>query len=134
MQKKLIIISIISAALFFIGCEPHRIDIQQGNKVTPEHFEMLKIGMTRNQVIFVLGSPLLVDPFHQDRWDYIYYMKPGNRAALQSRLTLYFDGDSLTKIDDSDYTPNVHDNRSLGRTNNAPDAGPGAGGGGGHSH
>ena len=133
MQKKLIIISIIAATLFFMGCEPHRIDIQQGNKVTPENFEKLKIGMTRNQVVFILGSPLLIDPFHQDRWDYIYYLKPGNRAVLQSRLTLYFEGDSLTKIDDSDYTPNVHDNRSMGHTEDDESMTGGAGGGG-HGH
>ncbi len=134
MQKKLIIISILSAVLFFTGCEPHRIDIQQGNKVKPENFEKLKIGMTRNQVIYILGSPLLVDSFHQDRWDYIYYLKPGNKAVLQSRLTLYFNGDSLSKIDDSEYTPNVHDNSSMGHTTGEPDVAPAAGGGGGHSH
>ncbi|RDH80823.1 MAG: outer membrane protein assembly factor BamE [endosymbiont of Galathealinum brachiosum] len=103
------IISIISAALFFTSaCDPHRIDIQQGNKVTPENFAKLKNGMSRNQVVFVLGSPLLKDPFHQDRWDYIFYLKPGNKDVKQSRLTLHFDGDTLIRIDDSAYTPGVH--------------------------
>ena len=108
MQKKLIIISILSAALFLTGCTPHRIDIQQGNKVSPEDFAKLKNGMSRNQVIFVLGSPLLKDPFHSDRWDYIYYLKPGNKEIKQSRITLYFDGDTLVRIDDSAYTPDAH--------------------------
>ena len=112
MQKKLIIISILSAALFFISaCDPHRIDIQQGNKVTPENFAKLKNGMSRNQVVFILGSPLLKDPFHQDRWDYIFYLKPGNAKTRQSRLTLYFDGDTLMRIDDSAYTPEAHGDR-----------------------
>jgi outer membrane protein assembly factor BamE len=135
MQKNLIIITILSAALLFSGCEPHRIDIQQGNRVTPENMEKIKSGMSRKQVLFVLGSPLLKDPFHQDRWDYIYYLKPGNRAVKQSRLTLYFDGDLLVKIDDSDYTPEVHE-RKKGDTTNYDTDSParGGGGGGGHSH
>jgi len=115
MQKNLIIISLLGAALISItslsGCSPHRIDIQQGNKVTPENFAKLKIGMSRNQVVFILGSPLLKDPFNQDRWDYIYYKKPGNDAVKQSRVTLYFDQDSLQKIDDSAYTPEVHEDK-----------------------
>lgn len=108
MQKNLIIISILALNLLFTGCEPHRIDIQQGNKIKPETFEKLKPGMTRKQVIFLLGSPLLKDPFHQDRWDYIYYLKPGNQAVKQSRVTLHFEGDSLVSIDDSDYAPEMH--------------------------
>jgi len=108
MQKNLIIISIFTAILFLNGCEPHRIDIQQGNKVTPENFAKLKLGMSRNQVIFVLGSPLLKDPFHEGRWDYIFYLKPGNKDIKQSRLTLYFDGDTLARIDDSSYKPDAH--------------------------
>jgi len=115
MQKNLIIISLLGAALIFTtslsGCSPHRIDIQQGNKVTPENFAKLKIGMSRNQIVFILGTPLLQDPFNQDRWDYIYYNKPGNEAVRQSRVTLYFDRDSLQKIDDSDYTPEAHEGK-----------------------
>ena len=108
MQKNLIIISILTAILFFSGCDPHRIDIQQGNKVTPENIAKLEIGMNRNQVIFVLGSPLLKDPFHDDRWDYIYYLKPGNQESRLSRITLFFEGDSLVLIDDSEYRPEAH--------------------------
>ncbi len=133
MQKNLIIIRLIGAALLFSGlisgCSPHRIDIQQGNKVTPENFAKLKPGLSSNQVMFILGSPLLKDPFHQDRWDYIYYKKPGNQPVKQSRLTLYFDGDTLSRIDDSAYTPEVHDEKmDNGRFVEDP------AGGGGHGH
>lgn len=131
MQKKLIIISILTT-LFFAGCTPHRIDIQQGNKVAPENFHKLKLGMSHSQVIFILGSPLLKDPFHQARWDYLFYLKPGNKAIKQSRLTLYFTGDELTQIDDSTYTPEAHADKmkieNIDTNNMAP------GGGGGHSH
>ncbi|MCW9047241.1 MAG: outer membrane protein assembly factor BamE [Gammaproteobacteria bacterium] len=112
MQKNLIIISIIAITLFMTACEPHRIDIQQGNKVTPENYARLKTGMNRNQVLFVLGSPLLKDPFHQHRWDYIYYLKPGNNEIKQSRLTLYFEGDELIRIDDSAYRPEAHGDKA----------------------
>jgi len=115
MQKNLIIISLLAVALILSGalsgCSPHRIDIQQGNKVSPENFAKLKIGMSRDQIVFILGTPLLQDPFNQDRWDYIYYKKPGNEAVRQSRVTLFFDGDTLIKIDDSDYTPEVHEEK-----------------------
>lgn len=111
MYKNLILIIslLIGSALSLTGCEPHRIDIQQGNRIKPETFDMLKLGMTRKQVLFVLGSPLLIDPFHQDRWDYLYYLKPGNEPVKQSRVTLFFEGDTLVKIDDSEYRPEMHD-------------------------
>lgn len=106
MQKNLIfIISLLVAMLITAGCQPHRIDIQQGNRIKPETLAQLKPGMTRSQVIFLLGTPLLQDPFHKDRWDYIYYLKPGNKEVRQSRVTLYFDGDTLSRIDDSGYQP-----------------------------
>ncbi len=59
--------------------------------------------MTRNQVKFVLGTPLLQDGFHKNRWDYMYYLKPDKDKLRQSRVVLYFDGDKLSKIDKSHY-------------------------------
>jgi len=90
------------------GCESwlpeaHKIAIQQGNHVKQEDLDKLKPGMTRNQVKFVLGTPLLQDGFHQSRWDYMYYLKPGRDKLKQSRIVLYFDGDKLDKIDLSHY-------------------------------
>ena len=92
----------------FSGCasilpEPHKLDIQQGNRIKQEDLEKLKIGMTRKQVKFILGTPLLKDGFHGNRWDYIDYFKPGKGEPQQSRLSLYFDGDQLIRIDDSHY-------------------------------
>ena len=110
MLKKLIFITSLLASLVFTlsACEPHRIDVQQGNKIKPDTLKKLKIGMSRKQVLFVLGTPLLKDPFHQDRWDYIYYLKPGNKTVKQSRVTLYFKKNKLIKIDDSKYAPEMH--------------------------
>ena len=113
MQKNLIfIISLVALVNILIsGCEPHRIDIQQGNRVDPEAIAQLKTGMSRSQVVFLLGTPLLQDPFHNSRWDYIYYLKPGNKPVRLSRITLHFDGDRLSRIDDSAYKPSVHSDK-----------------------
>jgi len=113
MYKKLIFIICLAfgLSLSLTACEPHRIDIQQGNNINPETLAKLKIGMSRKQVIFLLGTPLLRDAFHQNRWDYIYYMKPGNDAVKQSRITLYFENNQLVRIDDSAYAPETHSNK-----------------------
>ena len=95
-----------------MACDPHRIDIQQGNKIKPETLSKLKLGMNRKQVIYLLGTPLLKDPFHQDRWDYIYYLKPGNKEVRQSRVTLHFKDGKLITIDDSSYAPDMHGDKA----------------------
>ena len=78
---------------------PYRIDIQQGNVVTQEMVDKLKVGQTRSQVRFVLGSPLVVDMFHADRWDYIYLLQRQGKADERRRLTVIFDGDKLASIE-----------------------------------
>ena len=74
------------------------LDIQQGNIIEAERSEQLAIGMTKQQVMFVMGTPLLMDPFHKDRWDYIYTFKPGNSTVEKQRLTLYFDNSKLIRL------------------------------------
>jgi outer membrane protein assembly factor BamE len=96
--------------LMLTGCESllpeaHKIDIQQGNQVNAADLDRLKIGMTREQVKYLLGTPLLQDSFHQNRWDYLYYLQPGKEAARQSRVSLFFDGNTLSKIDREQYVP-----------------------------
>lgn len=78
----------------------YRIDIQQGNDVTQEMLNQLEPGMTKNQVAYVMGTPLLIDTFNPDRWDYIYSYQPGGGEREQRRITLHFDdADKLTRID-----------------------------------
>jgi outer membrane protein assembly factor BamE len=55
--------------------------------------------MTRRQVRFVLGTPLLEDPFHSNRWEYIYMIRNGDRTLVERRLTVFFEGDTLTRFD-----------------------------------
>ncbi len=75
----------------FLGIfSPYRPDIQQGNFVSQEMVAQLKEGMTQDQVIFLLGTPLLTDVFHADRWDYAFRMQKGNGEITSSRVTVHF--------------------------------------------
>ncbi len=83
------------------ACSSYKMDIRQGNFITPEQRDKVKVGMTRTQVRTVLGMPLVNDPFHANRWDYVYRLEHEKRLVDQQRMTLYFKGDSLVRIDDS---------------------------------
>jgi|GEM_PF-591904 len=78
---------------------PHRIDVQQGNALDQENVARLKTGLSRSQVRFLLGTPLVVDPFRNDRWDYVYVFYKGGKLAEQRRLSLFFEGDTLARIE-----------------------------------
>jgi len=78
---------------------PYRIDVQQGNVVTSEQMALVKVGMTRLQVRDVLGSPLLSDSFHPNRWDYIFTLDRPGRLPQRRDVVLTFDGDKLVKIE-----------------------------------
>ncbi len=90
------------AAFLLGGCnllKVYKLDIQQGNVVTQEMVDKLKPGMTRAQVRYVLGTPLVQDAFHQNRWDYFYSFKKGADGVAESRrLTLLFNGDVLQSV------------------------------------
>lgn len=77
---------------------PYRIDIRQGNFVTQEMVAQLKPGMTRDQVRFVLGTPLVTDVFHAERWDYVYRFQPGRGEVQQRRFTVYFEDGKLVRV------------------------------------
>lgn len=80
------------------GCV-YRANISQGNIVEEEDLDQVAIGMTRNQVRFLLGTPMVADPFHQDRWDYIYYVKIGRNDATGKRwVTILFEDDTVSEI------------------------------------
>jgi outer membrane protein assembly factor BamE len=96
-MQKLLISAVLCASLVS-ACTVHKLDIQQGNVVTPEMVEKLKPGMTTKQVKFVMGSPQLTDPFHRDRWDYLYTLSNNGKTAERKHLILYFEGDLLSRI------------------------------------
>lgn len=103
-MKKLLIIITCFASQCLTGCSitewgvVHKIDVQQGNVITQETINQLEPGMSRRQVQFVAGSPMVADVFHQDRWDYIYYMTPGQGDITQEHVSLYFENDALVRI------------------------------------
>lgn len=78
---------------------PYRADVQQGNWITAEQVTQLEVGMSRAQVRFVLGTPVLQDALHSNRWDYTYYNKPGYGKEELRQFTVWFDGDLLTRWD-----------------------------------
>lgn len=77
---------------------PYRIDVRQGNYVDQEMVAKLRPGMTRDQVRFALGTPLINDIFHADRWDYVYRFKPGRGDAQLRRLVVFFTDDKLARV------------------------------------
>jgi outer membrane protein assembly factor BamE len=84
----------------FLGfLSPYRIDIQQGNFVSEEMVSQLKEGMTPDQVRFVLGTPLLTDIFHANRWDYPFRLQKGNGEVTSSRVTVFFKDNRLARFE-----------------------------------
>ncbi len=97
----------VCAAALLAGCsmnrvvewvDPYRIDIRQGNYVDQNMVEQLRPGMTRDQVRFVLGTPLIEDTFRKERWDYVYVHAPGGRNPRQSTLSVFFRDDLLERV------------------------------------
>lgn len=77
---------------------PHRVDVRQGNYVSQEMVARLKPGMTRDQVRFVLGTSLVADMFHADRWDYVYRFQPGRGEVQLRRLVVFFEDNKLVRV------------------------------------
>lgn len=110
------------------GClAVYKIDIQQGNVVTPEMLERLRIGMNRSQVRFVLGTPLVTDPFHENRWDYFYFFRKGRAADAETRrVTVVFRDEQLVAVEgdiavnlNETASPAANDTQSDGAAENA---------------
>ena len=78
----------------------YRVDTQQGNLLDEEQVQAVQVGMTRSQVRFLLGTPMVADPFDQSRWDYIYYFRRGKSGdTRRSHVIVWFEGDSVTRIE-----------------------------------
>jgi outer membrane protein assembly factor BamE len=112
MQKSLTAPALLFALAMLCGCSSaqfpglYRINIEQGNIVTQEMIDQLRPGMTRRQVRFILGTPLVADTFNQTRWDYVYSMKSPRGREERSTMTLYFDGDRLERFE-GDFLPST---------------------------
>ena len=95
----LLFASLVAGCTYVPLITPYKMDVQQGNVVTQEMVARLQPGMTRSQVRFTLGTPLVVDPFRADRWDYVYlYMKRG-AVTEQRRIVVVFKDDKLERLE-----------------------------------
>lgn len=109
MRKPLIVITY-AFALFLAGCSlewlpfVYRLDIHQGNVVSQEMVDQLRPGMTKRQVAFIMGAPLLQDPFHDERWDYVYTNQPGGEPRVEKTISLVFTDDELAGLQ-GDFRP-----------------------------
>ncbi len=102
-MKKLLILSLLLSGCGYMPSlptlEPYKIDIQQGNFITQDMVAKLKRGMSRSQVRFALGTPLIADPFHADRWDYVYVLHKKGGLAEKRLVKVLFKGDQLDRIE-----------------------------------
>jgi outer membrane protein assembly factor BamE len=98
MSRIILIALIFSAFAVTNGCV-YRSSISQGNLIEQEDLDQLEVGMTRNQVRFLLGTPMVDDPFHASRWDYVYFLKVGRKDATFKRwVSVVFDGNTVSEI------------------------------------
>lgn len=114
-----------------MACSVYKIDVQQGNTLDPDQVKQLKLGMSTRQVLFILGSPMLRDPFHPERWDYPFTFKPGGKKMFKEHLTVFFKGDKLVRIDNKLLPPEQVPRRQYRKTGIDEQTAPG---GGAHSH
>jgi outer membrane protein assembly factor BamE len=92
-------LTIALAALALNACV-FRIDIQQGNLLNDSDINQVDVGMTRSQVQFLLGTPMVADSFHRDRWDYAYYYRRGRSPdAIRRWVIVYFENDRVARIE-----------------------------------
>ncbi len=102
-MKKILITIVCILPIFAIGCSKmipsYRIDVQQGNIIHQHDINRVRPGMTKKQVSFVLGTPLIRDAFNQDRWDYIYTLNHGRRKAIKKRVSVLFSNDKVIGVE-----------------------------------
>ncbi len=105
-MKKILIIICVFAFGALPACSIHKLDVQQGNVITPEMVATLEPGMDRERIRYLLGSPPISDSFHAKRWDYTYTYREGDQQTETSHLILIFnDQGKLVTIDQSGYIP-----------------------------
>ena len=97
-MKQLIVFTFILSFLFIAGCtslSPYKVPVLQGNIIEDKDIEKLRPGLTKDQVLYILGTPLASSPLQSHRWDYFYSIKIGNQNFGERKLTLLYDSDNL---------------------------------------
>ncbi len=111
-MRKPLFYSVLLASLSIASCSMilnnlpgvYTVDVQQGNIVDQSMVDQLRPGMSKRQVLYIMGSPMLKDAFHADNWEYLYSNQPGGENRQQKRITLYFDGDVIVGLQ-GDFKP-----------------------------
>lgn len=106
MRIQIILVSVLLASCsnfssYLPTFTPHKIEIRQGNLISQDMRDRIKIGMTQAQVKAALGAPLISDIYHPNRWDYLYRLEQHGKVVENQRLTLYFEQGVLARIDDA---------------------------------
>jgi outer membrane protein assembly factor BamE len=98
-SRLLPVLLLAASASLASGCV-YRMNIQQGNFLEAKAVDQVKVGMTRSQVRFLLGTPMVADAFNPDRWDYLYYLQDGRSRKVQQRhFVIYFEEEKVARID-----------------------------------
>ena len=103
MQKVLNIVALTAMLVLIDGCSSlkfpfaYEVRVQQGNWIEQQMIDQLEVGMTKSQVRYVMGSPLIQDTFSPDRWDYYFTVKQGDKEMKERRIAVYFEGDKLAR-------------------------------------
>lgn len=95
---RILLVTVTCAVTALAGCTAHRIDVRQGNFFTAETVAKVKPGMTREQVKFLLGTPLLTDAFHADRWDYVYRNTVAGEVQEARKVTVFFTDSKVARV------------------------------------
>ena len=108
MRKTILLFLTIFCLALASGCV-YRATISQGNLIKQEDLDQAEVGMTRSQIRYLLGTPLIDDPFSRNRWDYVYYLTIGRDSAIQKRwVSVFFEDDLVNEIRlDQDLAPDL---------------------------
>lgn len=107
-------LTVLLAACFSADACVYRINIQQGNYLEYKSVEQVQPGMTRSQVRYLLGTPMVADSFDKERWDYIYYLKKGRtRHVDERRVTVFFEGEKVARLEKPAQSVFVEQEKSL---------------------
>jgi len=106
-MHRTLVLALLAAATLLGGCV-YRPDIQQGNLLSVTDIEQVTVGMTRSQVRYLLGTPMISDPFAPQRWDYVYRMQYGrDRTVDSAHFIVHFEGDTVVRVEMLDATQPV---------------------------
>ena len=108
MRKNLSLTVILTTLLLASGCV-YQASLSQGNLLEQEDVDQVTVGMTRGQIRFLLGTPMIDDPFHENRWDYVYYLRVGREKAIFKRwISIYFADENVSEvISDQELRPDL---------------------------